>query len=232
MRSRDRHAVEEVDADGSWAISYGDLITVVLTFFILFFNVNRTTSDSTRLEMQESLVTSLKSTFSEPKLVSDEKDSAMNALEKSQFVKWGGRVYQNGQKIVVEFPGVSFFKVGQTDVTPEAVGVLKQFVKAYEPYMGHNSLSVKAFTDTLTVAPGRRFHDNLELSALRAISAMRHLQELGIPLHLMRISGQGEYQSAVRKLASDEEDLGIKQKGDPSARKVVLIVEPATQEKL
>ena len=31
----------EIDSEGSWAISYGDMITLLLTFFILFFNMKK-----------------------------------------------------------------------------------------------------------------------------------------------------------------------------------------------
>jgi chemotaxis protein MotB len=225
---------EETDTEGSWAISYGDLLTVLLTFFILFFSTNKSVKQDQRVALQDQLVEKLKTKFTEPKL-QFEKNATQNSIEEAQFDQWGGKVMRLGQKIVVEFPGTSFFDLGQTDVNPQAKAVLKKFVEVYLPYMGQNSLSVKAFTDTVQVSEGKRFHDNLELSALRAISAMRDLQALGIPLHLMRISGHGELQSIARRLASDSTPDGVGEgatQNDPLARKIVLVVEPTTEEKL
>jgi flagellar motor protein MotB len=73
------------------------------------------------------------------------------------------------------------------------------------------------------VTPGRRFKDNLELSALRAVSAMRELQELGVPLHRMKVGGYGE----IRKLAGDASDSDL-----ALARKLVLVIEPELKETL
>jgi len=31
----------EIDSEGSWAISYGDMVTLLLTFFIIFFAADK-----------------------------------------------------------------------------------------------------------------------------------------------------------------------------------------------
>ncbi|MBL7686769.1 MAG: hypothetical protein JNJ49_01955, partial [Bdellovibrionaceae bacterium] len=53
-RLQDTHPQEEADSEGSWAISYGDMVTLLLCFFILFFTVNPN-KDQTESVQQELL---------------------------------------------------------------------------------------------------------------------------------------------------------------------------------
>jgi flagellar motor protein MotB len=219
-RSRQQH--EEVDAEGSWAISYGDMITLLLTFFILFFNVDKRDTEQ-RLAVQETLLKQFKPSSAAQVQIGTERKPA--SIDENEINSWGARTFKVGERIVIEFPNVSFFGKGSTDVEKTSTEKLIQFAKLYTPYMGQNLLSVKAFTDTLQVSGGHRYHDNLELSALRAISAMRILQKAGLPLQVMRISGNGEFSNINSQLTHATT-------GDPLARKVVLVIEPLTKEKL
>ncbi len=54
---RSGHASAEVDSEGSWAISYGDMVTLLLTFFILFFSLDSTPQKYTAI--QDALVSAL-----------------------------------------------------------------------------------------------------------------------------------------------------------------------------
>lgn len=217
---------EEVDSEGSWAISYGDMITLLLTFFILYFNVNQRDNE-THLAIQEALIKQLKPAPASPMVqVGAERKPA--GIEEEQIVAWGAKVYKMGERVVLEFPDLSFYDLGETEVRADASARLKEFAKLYQPYMASNMLSIRAFTDSVKVVQGKRFHDNLELSALRSISAMRVLQLAGVPLSVMRISGNGEYSGLMNKMQKE----AVKQPGDPFARKVVLVIEPMTKERI
>jgi hypothetical protein len=87
--------------------------------------------------------------------------------------------------------------------------------------------------------PGKRFEDNLELSALRSVSTMRVLEKAGIPFGLMRLGGWGELHqtrknieratAAVAPQTQPSERATPLGKGDPLSRKVVLVIEPEVQ---
>ncbi|MBK8200807.1 MAG: hypothetical protein IPK68_00260 [Bdellovibrionales bacterium] len=233
--SRNLHrAHEEVDTEGTWAISYGDMVTLLLSFFVLYFTVDQKSRSSTapsRIPYGE-----FKSLSEKDKPIDKSAFKLHIGEEKSTEIdqkiidRLGAKVHQVGQKIVIEFPGVSFFDIGKIDLRSDGVRMLSDFVTAYLPFAGKYSLGVHSFTDTRQVlrTKHRRFNDNLELSALRSVAAMRVLQSRGIPLHAMRISGLGELEvtseqlkaSGVNFLSGDPRDL---------ARKVVLVVEPAVE---
>jgi len=249
-QTRRRRAIEtsEVDSEGSWAISYGDMVTLLLTFFILFFNVNRKTSEDLK-RVQTVLLTQLGTKSNDTGTDQAKDETKLNIgrkpdsteVEEEVVQPWGGKAHAFGNRILIEFPETSFFAFGETKLTPEAEKVINHFTPKYVPFAGKNVLSIKAFTDHVAVDReksrrlGRKYDDNLELSAFRAISAMRSLQKAGVPLNRMRISGNGEAEQAIRQIAAENakhEPKTAKNRGDPLSRKIILLIEPLTKENL
>jgi chemotaxis protein MotB len=242
-----RTEIEEIDAEGSWAISYGDMVTLLLTFFILFFNVSQKSTDDLK-RVQTAILTQLGANTSDQAMNKGAEEPRLNIGRKPDSVEvdeeivkpWGGKAYAYGNRILIEFPEKSFFDFGKTELNSEGRKVLSKMVPTYLPFAGKNILSIKAFTDNVKVDKakskqlGRKYEDNLELSALRAVAAMRVLQSAGIPLNRMRISGYGESDGAIRTLAESKTDTKVlpASKGSPLARKVVLLIEPMTKEQL
>lgn len=225
---------EEIDDQGSWAISYGDMITLLLAFFVLFFTVNP--DRDSQKTMNHSLVKHLKD--AERDLASESYKADLNlgpeenerGIEEKLVEDWGARVHKIGDRIIVEFPGKSFFKLGYIEPNDEGQEILKKFVKVFLPYSGHYTLGIRAYTDSRkVVSTNLKYKDNLELSALRAVATMRVLQNHGIPLHHMRLGGYGEL------ILTHEELLRVQPTHTADAyslaRTVVLVIEPLPQPK-
>lgn len=241
LRERPRGETAEIDSEGSWAISYGDMITLLLTFFILFFS---TDAQKDRLDqMERDLAIKLDSTAK----IEERKDarSAFGSTSASRgpaaFEELVGpqqfqaKVYKVGERLIVEFPNTSFFKLGKIELTKDGERELRGFVSKYLPYAGNYFLGIRAYTDNKKVIPyrNRRFRDNLELSALRSIATMRVLQRMGIPLNRMRLGGYGELNLTASELSraiASEPDYA--NNGIQLARKVVLVIEPEVKESL
>lgn len=225
---------DHIDEEGSWAISYGDMITVLMSFFILYFSMDPkahkekqiTESLVAALSKQEDLQKKSMPNFPSNLRLGEELDG--NSVDKKVINILGARLTKMGVKLIVEFPHLSFFNSGRIDIRPEAHEALKLFVEKYLPYSGNFVLGVQAYTDKKQVRnfEGRRFRDNLELSALRSVAAMRVLQSHGISIKNMRLSGFGEYKKVYKKLQShlaDKNDISF-------SRKVVLVIEPKDEE--
>lgn len=231
-RSQKKSQQQEVDEHGSWMISYGDMVTLLLAFFVLFFTVD---PQKEHIEgMNLSLITQLKKSR-DLASHSDTPDLNIGSTEEEIGIseklvnQWGAKVHQLGSKIIIEFPKMSFFEVGDIKPRAEATKVLKEFVKVYQPYQGHYTLGIRAFTDKKKVLNNKhRYKDNLELSALRAIATMRILQNEGIPLKLMRLGGYGEL------IITQKEVEGLNQTQidpDDLARTIMLVIEPKNKER-
>lgn len=225
------HLDGEIDSEGSWAISYGDMITLLLCFFILFF-----TTDAAR-DYRTRLTAAMLAAFEDnrkvegappPRVLLDIGTKREEGIDLTLVKTWNGSAHQIGEKLLIEFPGVSFFKSGKTDLTPQGKKALVEFTQRFMPYAGQYIVNIVAFTDHRKVIKkkrGRKFDDNLELSALRAVSTMRSLQVNGIPLTRMRLGGHGELMTTAQELerlpaserAGKEMDL---------ARRIVIVIEP------
>ncbi len=222
----------EVDTEGSWAISYGDMITLLLTFFVLFYSTHHKLD---RLNaMETALLVKLKNNADKsPSAIQHPGEDPM--MVNDVMHRLDARAYKVGSKLIVEFPHVSFFDFGAVGLTKEGERQLAQFVKIYMPYAGNYILGVRAYTDNKKVRKkaGGLFHDNLELSALRAVATMRKLQVLGIPLNRMRLGGYGELRmtaAALSRAIASTPDYNMH--GLALARKIVLVVEPEPREQL
>ncbi|MCB9024686.1 MAG: hypothetical protein H6625_00075 [Bdellovibrionaceae bacterium] len=229
---------DEIDSEGSWAISYGDMVTLLLAFFVLFFSVDPQVEKEQAL--QESLMTSLQldnkslKERSPSTLENSGSNSNMNLgnvkeaenIDKEVMHQWGAQVYTVGKRLIIDFPNTNFFSLGQIELNKDGKELLNTFVDRYMPFAGQYVLNIRAFTDSRPVlSTGYRYKDNLELSALRAIAAMRHLQLKGIPLDRMNLAGYGVLKFSEEELAEIKDKFKI---DDPMSysRKVVLVIEP------
>ena len=182
------HSQIHTDIDGSWAISYGDMITLLLSFFVIFFSFDFNKENEAKLEESAikniGLMDTMKDKndgFSENSTAKIEEISEVTAVVKKK-----------NDNIVVFFKGANFFESGATTVNDYGKVLLDNFVEKYLPYAGKFKLKIQAFTDNKPVRQNaHRFQDNVELSALRSISVMRYLQKNGVPLHRVEISGKG-----------------------------------------
>lgn len=244
---------EEID-DGSWAVSYGDMVTLLLSFFVIFFTTDFDKKKQQQLNehMMQDLAPVEFGDFKEGKkreetfagastgVAGQAADStaslksAAGLLDQKGGEKGEGykiEVIPWGQSLIVKFSHISFFKSGEVEMTKEGGQALQEFSNRYLPYAGTYRLSVKGFTDrkkVLQIENRKRFKDNLELSALRAVSAMRVLQKSGIPLSRIDIAGHGEMNKA-QKYLKDHDKL-TQQERDALSRTIVMIIKPEKEE--
>jgi flagellar motor protein MotB len=210
----------EEESEGTWALSYGDMITLLLSFFVIFF-----TTDPQK-EKEEKVSRHLRFTLEgvTPAESFDPKVTPGKPLKFDYKIK----TTKVGDSIVVTFGSFSFFKSGELTLVQEAQELLSQFASKYQPFAGSYRIAIKGFTDRRQVNKNlrrsRQFVDNLELSALRSVAVMRVLKKKGIPLHRMEIAGAGELK-AINQVLPRVEGLTDKEINDYS-RTVVMVITP------
>lgn len=218
---------EEHENDELWAISYGDMITLLLSFFVIFF------STDFKKNQQEKLDDHLMSSFKTSDLVLEKKypkSLESNQAKKSTSAELKFELLKNTKitkvddRLLVTFDKLNFFDSGITDPNKEGEIMLKAFAEKYLPYSGMYKLSIKAFTDRRPVTNKHRYKDNMELSALRALAALRVMQKAGIPLNRLEIAGYGEMDHLKHFI--DEEKLNkLNQKEiNDISRTLVIII--------
>jgi flagellar motor protein MotB len=181
--------IQSTDTEGSWAISYGDMITLLLSFFVIFFSFDFNKAKEKTLEKSAIKNIALMKTFKEKKTGIGEKDT--QTIDDLNEITTVVKKERDG-KLVVFFKGANFFDSGATMVNDIGQVLLSKFIKNYVPYAGKFRVKIQAFTDNKPVSKTNpRYRDNVELSALRSISVMRYLQNNGVPLNRVEIGGKG-----------------------------------------
>jgi flagellar motor protein MotB len=126
-----------------------------------------------------------------------------------------------GDRVYIMFPRVSFFASASTEITPEGRRALEKFSKVYLPFSGKSLLNIVGFSDERPVKAVYRFRDNLELSVLRAVSAQRVAESVGIPLNRTRLMGHG---INIQLVEGEEPSSTVERWA--LTRKIMLVIEP------
>lgn len=215
-----RAPLEAEEVENNWAISYGDMITLLLGFFVLFFNIESETMNLNLIkkdidEYFKSAEGQVNRSLAQVQEIKSQKTPPIITTDISNTLQIKSNI--EGERILVEFPGVSFFKSASHELTSQGKEALGDFAKAIDQHLGLFRLVVRGYTDALPLNPNSRYKDNLELSAFRSISAIRHMASLGVNLENMRIAGYGE--SSINRAEKDIDHL-------KNQRKVVIVIEP------
>lgn len=153
-----------------WAV-FGDLMAGLLGAFVLVL--------VGVLVVQMELMSSLEAEVAKRR----EEEQRRMALEKALAVPLqSGRVTLNNGRIGIS--GNVLFAVNSDELRPDGRLLLKSLVPPLRVYLQarNEMLMVSGFTDDKPIqASNRRFADNLELSAQRALTVTRVLVEEGMP---------------------------------------------------
>ena len=154
-----------------WAV-FGDLMAGLLGAFVLIL--------VGVLVVQMDLVANLQSEVQKRQV----EEKRRIALEKALAIPLAtGRVTLNNGRIGIS--GSVLFPVNSDQLRPEGRQLLKGLVQPLLVYLGERDemLMVSGFTDDKGIrdSAGKRFADNLELSAQRALTVTRALMDEGMP---------------------------------------------------
>lgn len=175
-----------------WTV-FGDLMSGLLGAFVLvLLGV---------LVMQVDLVTSLQAEIEKRRI----EERRRIALEKALAVPLAsGRITVADGRIGIS--GNVLFPLGSDQLRPEGRMLLRSLVHPLRVYLAERNemLMVSGFTDDRPVQDGnRRFADNLELSAQRALNVTRALIDEGMPSAQVFAAAFGE-QQPVASNASEQ----------------------------
>jgi flagellar motor protein MotB len=177
---------QDIDLESSaptW-ISFADLMTGLLGAFVLLL----VGVMATQLEMASSLEAEVqKRQVEEQRSMSLEKALAIPLAS--------GRITLNNGRIGIS--GKLLFELNSDQLEPEGRQLLKSLVPPLRSYLKTRDelLMVSGFTDDRSMREGKRkFEDNWELSAQRALTVTRTLIEEGMPSSMLFAAAFGQEQ--------------------------------------
>ena len=169
-----------------WAV-FGDLMSGLLGAFILIL--------VGVLGVQMELATQLEAEIKKRQI----EEQRRTALEKALAIPLAsGRVTLNNGRIGIS--GSVLFSLNSDQLQPDGRQLLKSLVAPLQAYLGAREelLMVSGFTDDRPIQGGnKRFTDNWELSAQRALTVTRALIDDGMPSAMVFAAAFGAGQPAA-----------------------------------
>lgn len=231
-----RHKHEDHVNHEAWAIPYGDLVTLLLAFFVVMYSISTVNEGKYRV-VSESLSAAFRGQpqTTQPiqvgKPVLAEAPPATQALEDaralalqqmaqlaesamSPLIAQGLVDVQVGGGVVdIAIRSDILFASGSAQLAVEAQPVIRQLAEVLG--MFPNSIQVKGHTDNVPIAKGS-FPSNWELSAARSASVVHMLVEGGIDPRRLAVVAYGEYRPVLPNTTPD---------GRNANRRVVLTIQ-------
>jgi len=180
---------EAPESAESWAVSYSDVLMVLLCFFVLFFS----TDDREMLRSFKTLTsrtpTSTSSSKSGPTL-----QETLARLPRA-------KVLAAGQEIRVEFDN-DIFDRGEFKLEGRGRDDVIHALELIKPYSDQVILSFLGHTDGITLRPrNEMLENNFDLSALRASKAMTLAAQAGYSPKNLRIRAAAENERNSRTIS-------------------------------
>lgn len=219
------------DAGGGlrWLLTYADMITLLLVFFIIMFVISDT--NSKKYEMFAKSVSkgfhgkeSTKGAITNPAQTESQVANQEAKIDPEELLKqfnesfskekgYGFINLERGKRgITMRLESSSLFEVGTATLTPQAFDALKKL--AGDLKYVRNMISVEGHTDTADTHSSE-YPTNWELSAKRAVNIVRYLVERGVDPRKLSATAYGEYKPIAVNLPG---------KGAPENRRVEIII--------
>ncbi|MDX2020580.1 MAG: OmpA family protein [Deltaproteobacteria bacterium] len=168
----------------SWLLSYADLITNLLLFFVVLL----TAANLSKGRMQQ-IVKSMSGSESPASLESIRKeiDAQIAAKQLQDLVQTD--VSDDGLKVSLNSGLV--FDSGKAKIRPELENTVLSMLQVIAPYSEKYNFAVEGHTDSTPIAGGS-FPSNWELSSARAIVVRQRLEDVGIRRSAIRVEGYAD----------------------------------------
>ena len=181
-----------------WMITYADMVTLLLTFFILYYSI----ASMNMQKFKEAIIGEEQASIGLLELLdsAEVKESIQNltGLKSNDILKDIQEVAEETEldvetsdaKVVVRVPGASLFKPGQADLQLSARPVLDEVIRVVNKYPGYK-IHIQGHTDDEPIST-ERFPTNWELSAARATAVLRYFIDKGAEPERMTATGYAD----------------------------------------
>jgi len=185
----------------SWLLSYADLITNLLLFFVLLLSA----ANISKSRMQQ-IAKSMSGADSPASLEAIRKE--IDAKIAEQHLKDLVQTVVANDGLEVSFNSGLVFDSGKAAIRPEMEQTILNMLKVLGPYSGKYSFAVEGHTDSTPLLGGATFATNWELSSARAITVRQRLEEVGIARDRVRVEGYADTkplpEEQLKGLSADE----------------------------
>lgn len=207
---------ENLGGIGEWIVTYGDMVTLLLCFFVAMFNMSdievvqlnqmissfnnigtgastggQTLSAGRMAELGNS-INSLPS-MEKGKMLATAKKKAVSLLQpeiKSNII----RVTIDERGLVITLAADAFFRKGSADINIEDTRdmLLRIAELLRSPELINRKIRIEGHTDRTPTDPNGPWPTNWELSVARALNVLHYLVDFGVPETKFQVAGFGD----------------------------------------
>jgi len=201
------------DDDATWLITYADLMTLLLVFFVLlyslaFFEKEKYMSriESIKIQLTENQeLKGVMEVFDESgaldQKISIEDITGLRSRETTMVKAIERFVRQLDQdknivtqmkdgKVIVTVSGEALFSSGSAVLSPDSLPVFDRMIQIFDDFLEYN-INIKGHTDNIPIST-KAFPSNWELSAIRATTVLKYLVSRGIKPQRLTATGYGD----------------------------------------
>ncbi|MBZ5488583.1 OmpA family protein [Halomonas aquamarina] len=195
MLDRDtRHTLElpggQGDNDESWLTSYLDVLTLLITLFVLLLALTPAGEQAVREGADSSgMQGGLPAPATQASGILPRHSGVQPNMAALDIP--GVSVSQGREGVTLRIDDSLLFPSGEAVLTAQGQDVVESLIDVLATFDGQ--ISVEGHTDDIPIATPR-FPSNWELSAGRAIAVMRHLERQGVAISRMRAVGYADTQ--------------------------------------
>jgi len=213
----DLEEIAQTDSRGAWLMTYADLVTLILVFFVLLFSLSKMETGNILDALKsfeitignETPKTSLFDIIDTGSLRKRKKLDQLTGMRemdvfkemKSFISKMSLGESVNAEftegKIVLRVEGSVLFRSGSADLLPQASQILSDIIQIIQNNPQYD-VDIQGHTDNRPISTPK-FASNWELSAIRATTVLRYLIENGISGERLTATGFAD----LRPIASN-----------------------------
>lgn len=201
-----------IHAEESWAVSYADMLMVLLAFFVVFFSIDNKSEKDDLIDLLSGKKAPVGDADKPGQAslhqirVGEKVGDVLQGLEGlrsfvSRLPGFETETRVEGRKLILHFPA-NIYASGKYVLTGEALRNLDEVIGRLIPHQDGVDVSFVGHTDEtqVRISRGRTLASNFDLSSLRASRALQRAIEMGIRPATLSAQGGAEFSRNTRSL--------------------------------
>jgi len=177
---REEDLENELNRGALWAITYGDVMSYLMIFFLMMFAFTYSRGMQAQLSAM-----AIEGKFG------GKAGIVVEEIFSKRGIQMIARIQVSDERIRLSFLEPVLFDEAKAELKESSTPHLAKLAEALKDIP--NAVQIEGHTDNVPLGPHAEFHSNWELSAARAFSVLRFLIQIGIPPERLSALGYGEY---------------------------------------
>lgn len=199
-RNRYRTGEIEEEFEEDWLISYADMVTLLMCFFLAMASISKVD-----LGLFEAMRKGLRSDIGKQKEVKTplaEIQHDLDSLLRDEKKAGNVSVTKDREGIVLEFSSSAFYELGKAEFNPDASAILEKVTSAIKGISYYRfQIDIEGHTDNIPIK-SLQFPSNWELSVNRATNIVKFLIDQGIGSDRLKAAGYADTKPKVPNVDS------------------------------